>query len=301
LREILRQRAGRAEGEKVRRAEGQKVRGAEFERGRREEGEKVRREEDRESRNGITAVIPVHLYGQPANMTQIMDLAEEFDFKVVEDCCQSHMAELHGKKLGNFGDFGAFSFYPGKNLGAYGEAGALNTNDEALFNKAKMIRQHGEIQRYHHKHVGHNYRMSAFQGAVLGVKLKYIEEWTYKRQKCAQIYNKLLENVEGVKTPLEIGDASCVYHLYVIQAENRDGLQQYLQENGVASGLHYPVPLHLQEAYGDLGYKKGDFPVAEQAAEKILSLPMYPELTEEQIVYVCDVIKGWKKLTGKSG
>ena len=286
--EVLRQRAGRAEGEKVRRGEG--------ETGRRGQEQKVRRGEDRKSRNGITAIIPVHLYGQPANMDAIMDLAEEFDLKVVEDCCQAHMAKLHGNKLGNFGHFGAFSFYPGKNLGAYGEAGALNTNDEELFNKAKMIRQHGEIQRYHHKHVGHNYRMSAFQGAVLGVKLKYIEEWTHKRQKCVQIYNKLLEDVEGVKTPGEIEDASCVYHLYVIQADDRDGLQQYLQENGVASGLHYPVPLHLQEAYRELGYRKGDFPIAEEAAEKILSLPMYPELTEEQIVYVCDVIKGWEEM-----
>ena len=245
-----------------------------------------------EGENGkIKAIIPVHLYGQPANMDEIMALAEEFDLKVIEDCCQAHLAELNGRKVGNFGAFGCYSFYPGKNLGAYGEAGALTTNDEALYNKAKMIRQHGEIKRYHHQIIGHNYRISAFQGAALAVKLKYIEEWTGKRQKNAKLYNELLADVQGIETPEEITGSSCVHHLYVIRTDDRAGLQKFLQENGVASGLHYPVPLHLQEAYKELGYKKGDFPVAEKAAERILSLPMYPELTENQIRYVCDRIK----------
>lgn len=241
--------------------------------------------------NRVKAVIPVHLYGQPANMDGIMALANEYDLMVVEDCCQAHLARWNHKRVGNFGTFGAFSFYPGKNLGAYGEAGALITNDKELYEKAKMIRQHGEIERYTHKIVGHNYRMEAIQGAVLATKLKYLKEWTRKRQKNARLYTELLENVEGIQTPKELEGTDCVYHLYVIRTRDRDGLQQYLQKNGVATGLHYPIPLHLQEAYKELGYKKGDFPMAEKAAGSILSLPMYPELTEKQIRYVCDKIK----------
>lgn len=237
------------------------------------------------------AIIPVHLYGQPVNMDEIMALANEYDLMVVEDCCQAHLATWRDKMVGNFGAFGAFSFYPGKNLGAYGEAGALITNDEGLYLKAKMLRQHGEIERYHHQVIGHNYRMEAIQGAVLSTKLKYIEEWTRKRQENARLYTELLADIDGIQTPAELEGASCVYHIYVIQVDDRDGLREYLQENGVASGLHYPVSLHLQEAYKDLGYKRGDFPMAERAAGRILSLPMYPELTEEQIRYVCNEIK----------
>ena len=239
------------------------------------------------------AIIPVHLYGQPANMDEIMALADECGLKVVEDCCQAHLAEWKERKVGNFGAFGAFSFYPGKNLGAYGEAGALITNDEGLYLKAKMLRQHGEIERYHHQIVGHNYRMGAIQGAVLSTKLKYIEEWTRKRKENARLYSALLAEIDGIEAPDELEGASCVYHLYVIQVDDRDGLREYLQEHGVASGLHYPVPLHLQEAYKDLGYKRGDFPVAERAAGRVLSLPMYPELSEGQIRYVCEQIESF--------
>jgi len=245
----------------------------------------------RENGERIRAIIPVHLYGQPANMDEIMALADECGLKVVEDCCQAHLAEWKERKVGNFGAFGAFSFYPGKNLGTYGEAGALVCNDEELYLRAKMLRQHGEIERYHHKVVGHNYRMEAFQGAVLSTKLKYIEEWTRMRQENARLYSELLAEIDGIETPRELKGTESVYHLYVIQADDRDGLREYLQENGVASGLHYPLPLHLQEAYKDLGYKRGDFPMAERAAGRILSLPMYPELTEEQIRYVCNEIK----------
>jgi len=227
-------------------------------------------------------------------MDEIMVLAQEYDLMVVEDCCQAHLARWNHKRVGNFGAFGAFSFYPGKNLGAFGEAGALITNDKEWYETAKMIRQHGETERYNHKMVGHNYRMAAMQGAVLATKLKYLEEWTRKRQKNARFYTKLLENVEGIHTPTELEGTDCVYHLYVIRARDRDGLQRYLQKNGVATGLHYPIPLHLQEAYTHLGYRKGDFPVAEKAARSILSLPMYPELTEKQIRYVCDKIKAFK-------
>ncbi len=243
----------------------------------------------------IKAIIPVHLYGQPANMAAIGELAKRYGLKVVEDCCQAHLARYRGVPVGNAGAFGAFSFYPGKNLGAYGEAGALITNDEELYLKAKMIRQHGEIQRYQHQEIGHNYRMEAFQGAVLGTKLKYLPAWTEKRRANACLYNELLKDVEGVSTPAEIDDVYSVYHLYVIQAERRDELQKYLGEKGVATGLHYPVPLHLQRAYGFLGYRDGAFPVAEVSARRILSLPMYPELSEGQIRYVVDKIKDFFK------
>ena len=236
----------------------------------------------------VKAVIPVHLYGQPANMDQIVALADEYELNVVEDCCQAHLAELNGKKVGNFGEFGAFSFYPGKNLGAYGESGALITNSEELYRKAKMIRQHGEIERYHHVVAGHNYRMEAIQGAVLAVKLRYLVEWTKKRQINASLYSELLKEIDGIEPPEELVGTESVYHLYVIQAADRDGLQGYLQKNGIASGLHYPVPLHFQEAYGHLGHKEGDFPMAERAAKRILSFPMYPELSEGHIRYVCD-------------
>ena len=239
----------------------------------------------------IMAIIPVHLYGQSANMDEIMAVAEDYGLKVVEDACQAHLGKYKGRKVGNFGKFGCFSFYPGKNLGAYGEAGAVVTNDEELYLKAKMVRQHGEIERYKHKVVGHNYRMSAFQGAVLATKLKYLEEWTERRRENAFLYNELLSDIEEIKTPREIEDIYAVYHLYVIQVDDRDGLQRYLQENGISTGLHYPIPLHLQGAYGHLEHKEGDFAVAERAAGRILSLPMYPELTEGQISYVCEKIK----------
>jgi dTDP-4-amino-4,6-dideoxygalactose transaminase len=237
------------------------------------------------------AMIPVHLYGQPANMDEIMGLAEQYNLSVVEDCCQAHLAEWNGTKVGNFNKFGAFSFYPGKNLGAYGEGGALVTNDEKLYEKAKMIRQHGEIERYYHNVIGHNYRMEAIQGAVLSTKLKFLDEWTKKRQKNAQLYNRLLKVVKGIQTPKTLAHACNVFHLYVIQSDDREGLQSYLLKNGIATGLHYPVPLHLQDAYRELEYREGDFPIAEKVAKRILSLPMFPELTEGQISYVCNKIK----------
>ena len=253
--------------------------------------EKILRQQTTANRQLPTAIIPVHLYGQPANMAEVMKLAKEYNLRVVEDACQAHLATWRDTCVGNFGSLGAFSFYPGKNLGAYGEAGALITNNDDLYMMAKMLRQHGEIERYQHKVIGHNYRMEAFQGAVLATKLKYLGEWTQKRRRNAQLYNDLLAGVDGIETPKEMEGTYCVYHLYVIQADDRDGLRNYLQDKGVSTGLHYPVPLHLQEAYKHLGYSQGDFPVAEKAAKRILSLPMFPELTEAQIRYVCDKIK----------
>jgi dTDP-4-amino-4,6-dideoxygalactose transaminase len=247
----------------------------------------------------VKAITPVHLYGQPADMHKLMNLAEEYQLAVVEDACQAHLAAWHGKRVGSFGAFGAFSFYPGKNLGAYGESGALITNNEGLYKKAKMLRQHGEIERYHHEVIGHNYRMEAFQGAVLSIKLKYIEIWTKQRQHNAALYNELLSDVEGIDLPQEQDGAESVHHLYVIQTDDQNELQKFLGDRGISTGLHYPIPLHLQEAYKHLGYKKGDFPVAERAAGRILSLPMYPELTEDQIHYVCCTIQDYCSLSHK--
>jgi len=244
-------------------------------------------------RINVKAAIPVHLYGQPADMTALMELAVRHHLAVIEDCCQAHLASWQGTKVGNFGLFGAFSFYPGKNLGAFGEAGALMCNDRERAETARMVRQHGEVERYCHKVVGHNYRMEAFQGAVLGTKLKYLEEWTARRQRNAALYSELLARVEEIETPMTRPGAEHVFHLYVIQTDQRDELQKFLAEKGIATGLHYPVPIHLQPAYKHLGFQKGDFPVAERAAKRILSLPMYAELTEKQIRYVVDAIKGF--------
>jgi dTDP-4-amino-4,6-dideoxygalactose transaminase len=237
------------------------------------------------------ALIVVHLYGQPADMNPIMALAEEFNLMVIEDACQAHLARFNGIAVGRFGNLSAFSFYPGKNLGAFGEAGALVTNDEALYLKAKMLRQHGEQTRYQHQVIGHNYRMSAIQGAVLGVKLKYLLEWTLKRQTIARHYSELLADIREIELPKERVGTQCVYHLYVIQSDQRDELRRFLRENGIETGIHYPKMLHQQIAYSHLGYRDGDFPVAERAAQRILSLPMFPELSEGQMKYVRDKIK----------
>ena len=239
------------------------------------------------------ALIAVHLYGQPADMNQIMTLAEEFNLMVIEDACQAHLAQFSGKYVGQFGGLSAFSFYPGKNLGAFGEAGALITNDEALYLKAKMLRQHGEQTRYQHHVIGHNYRMSAIQGAVLGVKLSYLLEWTYKRQAIARHYNELLADIKEIELPQERIGTQCVYHLYVIQSDQRDELRRFLQKNGIETGIHYPKSLHQQAAYSYLGYRDEDFPVAKRAAQRILSLPMFPELSERQMQHVRDKIKAF--------
>jgi len=239
----------------------------------------------------IRAIMPVHLYGQPADLDAVEALAQEFDIVVIEDCAQAHLAKFRGKQVGNFGICGAFSFYPGKNLGAYGEAGALVTNDDELAQKFRMLRAHGEQSRYRHSVVGHNYRMEALQGAVLATKVKFITEWTSARQRIARDYCARLANNRHVMLPEEYDHARSVHHLFVIQVDDRNGLQEHLTRNGIASGLHYPQPLHLQIAYADLGYRQGDFPVAEAQAERILSLPMYPELTERQVEKVCSSIE----------
>jgi len=241
--------------------------------------------------NKTRAIIPVHLFGQPADMNPIQELAEKYNLLVIEDAAQAHCSEYRGKRVGGLGEIASWSFYPGKNLGAWGEAGALTVNNEEMYKKARTMRDHGSEKKYYHKIIGFNYRMSEFQAAVLNVKMKYIEEWTEMRRNNARRYEEGLRDVEFVSTPKELENVRHVYHLYVVRVKNRQKLQMFLNENGIGTGLHYPIPLHLTGAYSHLGHKEGDFPVAEKLAEEILSLPMFPELTEEQIAYVCDRVK----------
>lgn len=237
------------------------------------------------------AVIPVHLYGQPAEMAPIQAIAEKHRLHLVEDCAQAHLATYQGQSVGSFGVAGCFSFYPGKNLGAYGEAGAVVTRDEALYRKMMALREHGSSRKYYHHLVGHNYRMEGIQGAVLDVKLKYIADWTRRRQENAQWYRECLQAIPELILPAERADSTHVYHLYAVRVQRREELIQFLQAADIQTGIHYPVPCHLQEAYANLGHQAGDFPVAERCANSELSLPMFPELTREQIEYVSDAIR----------
>ena len=243
------------------------------------------------------AIVAVHLYGQPADMDKLREIADKHNLVLVEDAAQAHLAEYKGKKVGSLSKATSFSFYPGKNLGAYGEAGAVVTDDDELATKITMMREHGQSKKYYHDSFGHNYRMEGIQGAVLGVKLKHLNDWTDGRRKVAAKYHDLLSDVEGITLPKEMPDVKHVYHLFVIRVNGEDGnkkrddLQKFLTENGVASGLHYAIPLHQQKCFEYLGYNKGDFPVTENLAETGISLPMYAELTDEQIGYVTDKIK----------
>jgi dTDP-4-amino-4,6-dideoxygalactose transaminase len=224
-------------------------------------------------------------------MAPVLEIAENYNLVVIEDSCQAHGALYKDRKAGSMGSAGCFSFYPGKNLGAFGEAGAVVTQDESIANKIKMIRDHGQSQKYTHKMEGYNGRLDAIQAAVLRLKLKRLEKWNRSRRENAGLYTRLLKEVPGVDLVQEAEFAKSVYHLYVIMVDNRDGLQKFLGEKGVGTGLHYPIPLHLQKAYADRGYKKGDFPNTERAASRLLSLPMFAELTHEQIDYVVGCIK----------
>lgn len=240
--------------------------------------------------NRTKAIIPVHLYGQSCDLDPIMNIANKHGLRVIEDACQAHLAEYKGECVGSFGVAAGFSFYPGKNLGAYGEAGAVVTNDTDLFQTLSKLRDHGQSEKYHHELLGHNYRMDGIQGAVLEVKLRHLKAWTEARQRNARRYNERLKGIRHLRTPVEMPYARHVYHLYVIRVADRDGLQKHLQERGISTGLHYPVPLHRQKALQFFGHSEGDFPVTERAAKEILSLPMFAELTGEQIDFVCDTI-----------
>lgn len=236
-------------------------------------------------------IIPVHLYGQMADMDPIIEFARAHNLAVVEDACQAHGAEYKARRAGSIGDAGYFSFYPGKNLGAYGEAGAVTTNSTELAATMKMFRDHGQERKYYHSIIGWNGRMDGFQGAVLSVKIKYLEEWTEARIRNAALYDELLRDIDGVVVPLKDEHARHVYHIYAIRVAERDKLLHALAEHGISCGIHYPVPVHLQGAYRQLGYSRGDFPETEAAADSVLSLPMFPELTSEQIHFTAETIQ----------
>jgi dTDP-4-amino-4,6-dideoxygalactose transaminase len=240
------------------------------------------------------AIMPVHLYGHPFDIDPILEICRKHKLPLVEDACQSHGAKYKGKVVGTFGEMSGFSFYPGKNLGACGEGGALVTNGDAYAARAKSLREHGSTQRYYHDEVGFNYRMEGIQGAVLGVKLKHLDAWTKGRRRVAKRYHELLADTP-LQLPLEASWAESVYHLYVVRHARRDDLKKHLEANKVGCALHYPLPLHLQKCYASLGYKAGSFPVAEKAARECLSLPIYPELTDEQIQRVSEVIHDFFK------
>ena len=237
------------------------------------------------------AILPVHLFGQPADMDPIMEVARKYNLEVIEDACQAHGAEYKGKKAGSIGDVGCFSFYPSKNLAAFGDGGMVVTNSDEIAQRVKTLRDHGHIRKYEHLVEGYNSRLDEIQAAILRVKLKKLNEWNNLRLRNASIYNELLKDVDEVITPFEAEYTKHVYHLYVIRTEKRDELQEYLKSNGIFTGLHYPIPLHLQKAYKYLGYNEGDFPVAEECSKQILSVPMFPELTREEIKEVVSEIK----------
>lgn len=238
------------------------------------------------------AIIPVHLYGQPADMDPIMAIACKHNLVVIEDAAQAHGAEYKGRRVGSIGDAGCFSFYPGKNLGAYGEGGAVTTNNPEISCTVRMLRDWGAERRYHHDLKGFNYRMEGIQGAILRVKMAYIEHWTELRRAAAARYDAMLAPL-GIQTPVALPDRRHVYHIYAIRDRQRDALQTYLHDHGVSTGIHYPIPVHLQKAFADLGYRLGDFPQAELAAAEVLSLPMFPELTVDQQQVVAEALQGW--------
>jgi dTDP-4-amino-4,6-dideoxygalactose transaminase len=235
-------------------------------------------------------VIPVHLYGHPANMNDILKISLKYDINVLEDCAQSHGATVDNKKVGSFGIMSAFSFYPSKNLGAYGEGGAILTNNEQLYLLVRKLKDHGSIKKYEHDIIGYNYRISGLQGPILSIKLKYLDEWNKRRIEIANRYRDKLDGL-NIKLPMCQSGMEHVYHLFVVQIENREKNIDLLKQKNVGFGIHYPIPLHLTRAYQYLGYKVGDFPVAEEVSKKIISLPMFPELTNDEVDYVCEVLK----------
>ena len=255
---------------------------------------------ERKSKLRVAAILPVHLYGQTADMDPILELAERYNLIVLEDACQAHGAEYYSKKdkvwkkAGTMGLAAAFSFYPGKNLGACGEAGAVTTNDEQLAQKMKMIRDHGQSKKYYHDIEGYNGRLDSIQAGWLSVKLRHLANWNESRRSLAHAYHKSLADLKGsVILPIEASFTKGVYHLYVVRVQDREALQAHLVEAGIGTGIHYPIPLHLQKAYQHLGYKQGAFPVTEKLASEIVSLPMFPQLTPAQQSLVCDSVSSY--------
>jgi dTDP-4-amino-4,6-dideoxygalactose transaminase len=227
------------------------------------------------------AILPVHLYGQPADLAPLLEIGRRHGIPVIEDAAQAHGAEYQGRKAGTLGLCGCYSFYPGKNLGAYGEAGAVVTNDDTIAARLRALRDHAQEKRYHHNELGFNYRMDALQGAVLGIKLKYLEDWTEARRMLAERYQQLLAGLP-LQLPVEAAGRRHVWHLFVVLHRERERLQQALQARGIHTGLHYPIPLHLQRAYQHLWHRDGDFPMAERIGRECLTLPLFPEMTLEQ-------------------
>jgi dTDP-4-amino-4,6-dideoxygalactose transaminase len=261
----------------------------------------------RRSGRPVTAVVPVHLYGQTVDMDPILELADRYHLIVVEDACQAHGAEYFSRKhnrwmkAGSMARAAAFSFYPGKNLGACGEAGAVTTNDPGLAAKIKMLRDHGQAKKYYHDVEGYNGRLDAIQAGLLHAKLAHLQKWNEQRREKAENYNLLLAGADGdVTLPHEPSWSRAVYHLYVVRTDDRDGLIAHLKEQGIGSGIHYPIPLHLQNAYASLNYRREDLPVAERIAEQIVSLPMYPQLTAEQQTRVVEEILSFTRMAATS-
>ncbi len=237
------------------------------------------------------AILPVHLYGQPADIEEISRIARKHDLLLIEDACQAHGAQFRAKRVGSFGDAGCFSFYPGKNLGAYGDGGMIVTKDANVAEKLRILRNCGQSEKYKHVLVGFNRRLDNLQAAVLRVKLPHLESWNEARRNAARLYNEFLRDAANIVTPREGEDRTHVYHLYVIQHPNRDQLLMHLREQGISAGLHYPTPVHLQPCYRSLNVPRGSLPVTESLASRVISLPMYPELTREQIEFVCDHVQ----------
>lgn len=246
---------------------------------------------ERKITENTKAIIAVHLYGQSADMKPIMEIAKKHRIKVIEDTAQAHFAKYNGQMVGTFGDISTYSFYPGKNLGAYGDAGAIATNNQGLADKMRAFANHGQTTKNVHKFEGINSRLDAIQAVVLNTKLQYIDDWNKNRNQNAKLYNKYLSGIEEIVLPKEKENCEHIFHLYVIRTKQREKLQAFLQENGIATSIHYPKALPFTEAYSKRKFKQEDFPLAYQYQDEILSLPMYPELNEEQIVYIASKIK----------
>ena len=240
------------------------------------------------------AIIPVHLYGTPADMDPIKAIADRHGLPVIEDAAQAHGARYHGKRIGQFGQIACFSFYPSKNLGAYGEGGALVTNDRSIAERARSLRDHAQSQKYLHDELGYNYRMDSFQAAVLAIKLKRLDAWNAARADLAAYYTQLLKN-SSYKLPMTPSDSECVWHCYVIETPERDRVRRILDDAGIETAIHYPLPVHLQKAYAYLGYKPGDHPVTESLCQQCLSLPIYPELSRDEIFTVASILLDLEK------
>ena len=235
------------------------------------------------------AIMAVHLYGQPADMQPILEIAKKYQLKVIEDAAQAHGAEYHGKRVGTLGDVAGFSFYPGKNLGALGDAGAVVTNDKELADKIRALGNYGSDYKYHHIYKGTNSRLDEMQSAFLSVKLEHLDRWTEERIRIADRYMKEIKN-DKIFMPQLMDNVKHVYHIFAVRCMDRDRLEKYLTENGIGTNKHYPIPMHLQRAYEDLGFKEGDFPISEEISTTVLSIPMYYGMTEDEIDYVIDVI-----------